>query len=219
MIPWQKLPKDLQRTVLAIVVLSGEAAAASSCRPMVCDPAPPPRTTPTPTMTPASPLTPMICDPAPPPTITRTPTMTPMICDPAPPPTLHAHANDDADDLRSATAAQREAHDDAHDLRSAAAARPGSQAEADRPRLLCRASRPAASRSSPIGCRRESRSGAPWRIAWETLCREARITLAAPGIEITSRTNDSGTYSLHFNAQAPTGCLSAWIRATACRWI
>ena len=46
MIPWQKLPKDLQRTILAIVVLSGEAAAASSCRPMVCDPAPPPRTSP-----------------------------------------------------------------------------------------------------------------------------------------------------------------------------
>ena len=87
MIPWQKLPKDLQRALLAIVVLSGEAAAASSCRPMVCDPAPPPRTSPTPTLTPTSSVTPMICDPAPPPTITRTPTVTPMICDPAPPPT------------------------------------------------------------------------------------------------------------------------------------
>ena len=93
MIPWGKLPKDLQRALLAIVVLSSEAAAASSCRPMVCDPAPPPRTTPTPTMTPASPVTPMICDPAPPPRTTPTPTMTPaspftpMICDPAPPPT------------------------------------------------------------------------------------------------------------------------------------
>lgn len=82
MIPWQKLPKDLQKTVLTIVILSGGAAAASSCRPMVCDPAPPP------TVTPAPPITPMICDPAPPPTITRTPTVTPMICDPAPPPTI-----------------------------------------------------------------------------------------------------------------------------------
>ncbi len=74
MIPWHKLPKDMQRAILAMVFLSGEAAAASSCAPIVCDPAPPPSVTPQPT----SIATPIICDPAPPPaTATATPTATP----------------------------------------------------------------------------------------------------------------------------------------------
>ena len=90
MVPWQKLPDDLQKAVLALVVLSGSGAVAS-CRPMVCDPAPPPRMTPTPTMTPTSSVTPMICDPAPPPTITR-------------------HPNHHAHDLRSGPAADCHTH-------------------------------------------------------------------------------------------------------------
>jgi hypothetical protein len=97
MIPWHKLPKNLQRAILATILLSSEAAAASSCSPMVCDPAPPPSLTPS--LTP--PASPIICDPIPPPpsatptaTVTPTPTVTaarppvktPMIFDPAPEP-------------------------------------------------------------------------------------------------------------------------------------
>lgn len=85
MIPWSKLPKDVQKSILIMFILSGTATG-SGCCPMVCDPAPPPPTTPKLTPT----FTPMICDPAPPPSLTRTspssPTLTPMICDPAPPP-------------------------------------------------------------------------------------------------------------------------------------
>jgi hypothetical protein len=64
----------MQRAILAMMLLSGESAATSSCAPMVCDPAPPPSVTPQiePTMPP------IICDPAPPPaTATPTPTATP----------------------------------------------------------------------------------------------------------------------------------------------
>jgi hypothetical protein len=106
MIPWDKCSKELQRALLALVLLSASKTATGCVPPMVCDPAPPPSMTPlppggspsgaaatltpTPTVTPtltAAPtpgFTPMICDPAPPPS--RTPTRTPMICDPPPPP-------------------------------------------------------------------------------------------------------------------------------------
>jgi hypothetical protein len=76
MIPWSKLPKDLQKAVLAMMLLSGEAVTASCSAPMVCDPPPPPSMTPN--LTP--PASPVICDPVPPPptaTATRTPTATP----------------------------------------------------------------------------------------------------------------------------------------------
>jgi hypothetical protein len=95
MLPWHKLPKDLQRAILAMMLLSGEAAAASSCAPMVCDPPPPPSVTPQPTPV----MSPIICDPAPPPasatptptatptaTPARPPAKTPMIFDPPPEP-------------------------------------------------------------------------------------------------------------------------------------
>jgi hypothetical protein len=91
MIPWHKLPKDLQRAILAMMLLSGEAAAASSCAPMVCDPPPPPSVQPQPTPV----MSPIICDPAPPPasatptpttTPARPPAKTPMIFDPPPEP-------------------------------------------------------------------------------------------------------------------------------------
>jgi hypothetical protein len=103
MIPWRKLPKDLQRAILATILLSSEAAAASSCAPMVCDPPPPPSMTPT--VTPIA--SPIICDPVPPPptatstatpsptatptsTVTpaRPPEKTPMIFDPPPDPPM-----------------------------------------------------------------------------------------------------------------------------------
>ena len=84
-----------------ITLYGGSTAAA--CRPpgpVICDPAPPPTTSPVP------PLTPIICDPAPPPALTVSPLLasptptatltptatptatptTPIICDPAPPP-------------------------------------------------------------------------------------------------------------------------------------
>jgi hypothetical protein len=85
MIPWRKLPKDLQRAILAMMLLSGEAAAASSCAPMVCDPAPPPSLTPS--TTPVA--SPIICDPAPPPpsaTPSSAPLASPVIPDSTPPP-------------------------------------------------------------------------------------------------------------------------------------
>jgi len=80
MIPWNKLPSDLQKAILAMVVVFGGTSAACRLAPPICDPPPPPATTP------------MICDPPPPPSVTPGPrgtptcTPTPMICDPAPPP-------------------------------------------------------------------------------------------------------------------------------------
>jgi hypothetical protein len=202
MIPWQKLPKDFQRTVLTIVILSGEAAAASSCRPMVCDPAPPPRTTPTPTMTPmicdpappprttptptmtpSSTFTPMICDPAPPPTVTRTPTMTPMICDPPPPPGGKPRLTPMICD------------------------------PPPRPDLTPRPE-PSAEVALP-GFEASSVQVVPGRVQEWIEVRgtvkdhlgnpvpQAIITLMAPGFEITSSTNDSGVYSLHISAPGP----------------
>ena len=94
MAPWNKLPKDLQKAILSMIVLYGGTSV--SCRlgpvicdpppppsvtPMICDPPPPPTTAPRPTATPT--MTPMICDPPPPP-----PSVTPMICDPPPPPSV-----------------------------------------------------------------------------------------------------------------------------------
>lgn len=107
MVPWNKLPKDMQKAILVIIAMTG-GSTAGACRPpgpVICDPAPPPTTSPAP------PITPIICDPAPPPaltvspllasptpTATLTPTatptstptvgppITPIICDPAPPP-------------------------------------------------------------------------------------------------------------------------------------
>jgi hypothetical protein len=81
MVPWNMLPKDLQKAILAMAVLYGGTMACAG--PMVCDPAPPPSMTPRPMPS----KTPMICDPPPPPR-TVTPFRTPMICDPAPPPTV-----------------------------------------------------------------------------------------------------------------------------------
>jgi hypothetical protein len=96
MIPWQRLPHEAQRALLALILLSYGRAATGCMPPVVCDPAPPPSMVPQPTSA-TSPVTPMICDPAPPPatwtptatvTPTLTPTVTPMICDPPPPPAV-----------------------------------------------------------------------------------------------------------------------------------
>ena len=93
MIPWNEMPKDLQRAILAMIVVLGGTSA--SCRlqgPILCDPPPPPS------------MTPMICDAPPRPMITRRPTptptvtrrvsgtaiKTPMICDPIPGPSRTA---------------------------------------------------------------------------------------------------------------------------------
>jgi hypothetical protein len=80
MAPWNKLPKDLQKAILAMIILYGGASVSCRLGPVICDPPPPPS------------VTPMICDPPPPPTTapqpTATPTITPMICDPAPPPSI-----------------------------------------------------------------------------------------------------------------------------------
>ena len=91
MVPWNMLSKDLQKTLLAMVILYGSTRVCSGPGPMVCDPQPPP----TLTIRPTSFQTPMICDPMPPPTQTPTPTpsKTPMLCDPpprpsSPPPTV-----------------------------------------------------------------------------------------------------------------------------------
>jgi hypothetical protein len=83
MVPWNMLPKDLQKAILAMAVLYGGTLACTG--PMVCDPPPPPTTSPRPTPS----RTPMVCDPPPPPRI-ATPSRTPMICDPPPPPTRAA---------------------------------------------------------------------------------------------------------------------------------
>jgi hypothetical protein len=85
MVPWDKLPDDAQKAVLTMIIIFGGTSA--SCRlgqattPMICDPAPPPSMTPSPTAEPTP--TPMIFGDLPPP-----PSGTPMICDPAPPPPL-----------------------------------------------------------------------------------------------------------------------------------
>jgi hypothetical protein len=82
MIPWNKLPSDLQKAILAMVIVFGGTSTACRLAPPICDPAPPPPTTPKPPTT-----TPMICDPAPPPPTTpRPPTATPRVYDPPPPP-------------------------------------------------------------------------------------------------------------------------------------
>ncbi len=114
MLPWNKLPKDLQKYILISVILSSGAATASCWprvpTPIICDPVPPPPitriptdlppitvygdptapppVTPTPTKPSTPPFTPIICDPMPPPTTRITPTATPMVCDPAPPPSI-----------------------------------------------------------------------------------------------------------------------------------
>jgi hypothetical protein len=80
MVPWNKMPRHLQRAILAMIAVFGGSSAACRLLPLVCDPPPPPSSTPSPTMTP------MICDPPPPPSSTPSPTVTPMICDPPPPP-------------------------------------------------------------------------------------------------------------------------------------
>jgi hypothetical protein len=77
---WSKLPEDLQKAILTmIVVLGGTGAACRFGPPIICDPAPPPSSTP------------MIFDPPPPPATATPPetpetTSTPMIFDPPPPP-------------------------------------------------------------------------------------------------------------------------------------
>ncbi len=82
MIPWNKLPQDVQKTILALVLMSGSSAVSGCCSPLVCDPPPPPATA-GPSRTPG----PIICDPLPPPATTmRPPTSTPLVCDPPPPP-------------------------------------------------------------------------------------------------------------------------------------
>jgi hypothetical protein len=106
MVPWNKLPKDLQKAILAMIIMGGGTIACGRVGPMVCDPPPPPTTTslptprvygdptaPPPTARPPTgvPLkTPMICDPLPPPTriATSTPIKTPMICDAPPRPAI-----------------------------------------------------------------------------------------------------------------------------------
>ena len=56
MVPWNMLPKDLQKAILAMVLYGGTLACSG---PMVCDPAPPPSM-----IAPTAPTrTPMICDP------------------------------------------------------------------------------------------------------------------------------------------------------------
>jgi len=53
-IPWNKLPKKLQKTVLAMVLLWGGTANSGCCipGPVICDPLPPPSSTPEPGATP-----------------------------------------------------------------------------------------------------------------------------------------------------------------------
>jgi hypothetical protein len=105
MIPWTKLPVHAQKVLLALAVAAGGTSTAG-CFPRVCDPLPPPLTSPLPT-----PTLPRVCDAPPPPprsptpsitstvtptgTITPTltvaprtvtPTRSPIICDPPPPP-------------------------------------------------------------------------------------------------------------------------------------
>ena len=68
MIRLDKLPKNVQKAILAVIFFFGGTSA--SCRltpPIVCDPAPPPS------------VTPMICDPPPMPSSTPTPEVAPTI--------------------------------------------------------------------------------------------------------------------------------------------
>ncbi len=82
MVPWNKLPRDAQKTILALLVLSGVSTTAGCRTPVICDPAPPPRSA-TPTEKPS----PMIFDPPPtPPTAAASRTPSPMIFDPPPTP-------------------------------------------------------------------------------------------------------------------------------------
>ena len=94
MIPWHKLSPETQKSLLALIVVYGGANLAGCCAPLVCDPAPPPRSA-----TPFPRQSPIICDPAPPPSVQPTqsrlvsPTLptptalrTPIICDPPPRP-------------------------------------------------------------------------------------------------------------------------------------
>jgi hypothetical protein len=81
MVPWDKLPKDVQKTILALIVISGGSAATSCRPPVVYDPPPPPKTAP-PSLT----RTPIICDAMPLPSATPRRTATPVVCDPPPPP-------------------------------------------------------------------------------------------------------------------------------------
>ena len=81
MVPWNKLPKDLQKAILAMIVMGGGTIACGRVGPMVCDPPPPPTTTSLPTGMPLR--TPMICDPASAADADR-----------------HIHTENDADDLR-----------------------------------------------------------------------------------------------------------------------
>ena len=84
MIPWNKLPEDVQKTVLTVLLMSGVSTTASCGVPTICDPAPPPTTAPH-SLTPSP--SPLIFDPPPPPrTLAPTRTPGPIICDPAPPP-------------------------------------------------------------------------------------------------------------------------------------
>ncbi|MGB8645513.1 MAG: carboxypeptidase regulatory-like domain-containing protein [Anaerolineae bacterium] len=111
MIPWNKLPRQLQKYILVTVILSSAATTTAGCVPIVCDPVPPPTTA----RPPSPDFTPIICDPMPPPVATRPPSptstivlsdpsptpptasptatrspspdFTPIICDPMPPPT------------------------------------------------------------------------------------------------------------------------------------
>ena len=93
MVPWNKLPDDLQKAILTMIIVFGGTSASCRLGPAICDPPPPPATTP------------MLCDPPPPPSMTSSPTVeptptptisdprpppsgTPMICDPPPPPPL-----------------------------------------------------------------------------------------------------------------------------------
>ncbi len=90
MLPWNKLSKDLQKAILAMIVMGGGTIACGRVGPMVCDPPPPPTAGATSLPTGMPLRTPMICDPAPPPTRTATPRpiMTPMICDVPPRPAI-----------------------------------------------------------------------------------------------------------------------------------
>jgi hypothetical protein len=95
MIPLHKLSPEMQKSVLTLMVLYGGANLTGCCAPLVCDPAPPPRTA-----TPFPRLSPIICDPAPPPSVQPTQARpvspasvatpdflrTPIICDPPPRP-------------------------------------------------------------------------------------------------------------------------------------
>jgi hypothetical protein len=198
MVPWQKLPDDLQKAVLALVVLSGSGAVAS-CRPMVCDPAPPPRTSPTPTMTPTSTVTPMICDPAPPPTITRTPTITPMICDPAPPPTATPTPT-----MTPMICDPPPPPNGKPSMTPMLCDPPPQPDLAPRPKLTAEAALPGFEASSiqiiPDRVQEWIEVRGTVRDRLGNPVPEAIITLLAPGFEITSGANDSGVYSLHISA-------------------